>query len=117
MKTALLVIDIQQALVDAHPAHSDAFLLNVDLLIHAAHNAGKEVIYVRHDGGAGDELEVNTRAGSFTGPFRPNRMSISLKSGTPAPLRKQGLRITSALVTSGGLSFAACKRSIASTPA
>jgi nicotinamidase-related amidase len=60
MKTALLVIDIQQALVDAHPAHSDAFLLNVDLLIHAAHDAGKEVIYVRHDGGAGDELEVNT---------------------------------------------------------
>lgn len=60
MKTALLVVDIQQALVDAHPAHEDTFLLNADLLIHAAHDAGKEVIYVRHDGGPESELEAGT---------------------------------------------------------
>ena len=60
MKTALLVIDIQQALVDAHPAQEDTFLLNIDFLIRAAHDAGKEVIYVRHDGGAGSELEAES---------------------------------------------------------
>jgi nicotinamidase-related amidase len=57
MKTALLVIDIQQALVDDHPTNEEAFLKNVALLISAAHASGKEVIYVRHDGGVGDPLE------------------------------------------------------------
>ena len=56
MKTALLVIDVQQALIDDHPASKDAFLVNLKLLIDAAHKAGTEVIYVRHDGGEGDVL-------------------------------------------------------------
>ena len=56
MKTALLVIDVQQALVDEHPARMDEFLLNIGMLIGAAHQGKTEVIYVRHDGGAGDSL-------------------------------------------------------------
>jgi len=56
MKTALLVIDVQQALVDDQPANKDAFLVNLKLLIDAAHEGGTEVIYVRHDGGEGDVL-------------------------------------------------------------
>jgi len=60
LKTALLVIDIQQALVDGHPAQEDTFLLNVKLLIDAARAGKTEVVYVRHDGGVGDELEANT---------------------------------------------------------
>lgn len=56
MKTALLVIDVQQALIDDQPANKDAFLVNLKLLIDAAHEGGTEVIYVRHDGGEGDVL-------------------------------------------------------------
>ena len=56
MKTALLVIDVQQALIDDHPVRMDEFLLNIKMLIDAAHTGGKEVIYVRHDGGEGDVL-------------------------------------------------------------
>ena len=56
MKIALLVIDIQQALIDEHPARMDEFLMNVHMLISAAHQGNTEVIYVRHDGGEGDEL-------------------------------------------------------------
>lgn len=56
MKTALLVIDVQQALIDAKPARKDEFLLNLKFLIDAAHAGGNEVVYVRHDGGPGDEL-------------------------------------------------------------
>jgi len=56
MKTALLVIDVQQALVDDQPANKDAFLVNLKLLVDAAHEGGTEVIYVRHDGGEGDVL-------------------------------------------------------------
>ena len=56
MKTALLVIDVQQALVDERPARMDEFLLNIGMLIDAAHQGETEVIYVRHDCGAGDSL-------------------------------------------------------------
>ena len=56
MKTALLVVDVQQALVDERPARMDEFLLNIGMLIDAAHQGETEVIYVRHDGGAGDSL-------------------------------------------------------------
>ena len=56
MKTALLVIDIQQALIDEHPVRMDEFLMNVHMLMSAAHQGETEVIYVRHDGGEGDVL-------------------------------------------------------------
>lgn len=56
MKSALLVIDVQQALIDERPARMDEFLLNIGMLIGAAHQGGTEVIYVRHDCGAGDSL-------------------------------------------------------------
>mgnify|MGYP001218930298 CR=1 FL=1 len=60
MKTALLVIDMQQALTDAQPARKDEFLLNVKFLVDAAHAGGVEVVYVRHDGGADDDLAFGT---------------------------------------------------------
>ncbi len=60
MKTALLVIDVQQAMIDDHPARMDEFMLNLKLLIDTAHKSGTEVIYVRHDGGEGDVLAYGT---------------------------------------------------------
>ena len=71
LKTALLVIDIQQALVNGHPAQEDTFLLNVKLLIDAAHAGKTEVVYVRHDGGAGDELEANTHGWQLHRSLKP----------------------------------------------
>jgi len=60
MKTALLVIDVQQAMIDEHPANMDAFMLNLKMLIDTAHKNKTEVIYVRHDGGEGDVLAFGT---------------------------------------------------------
>lgn len=60
MKTALLVIDVQQAMVDERPARVDEFMLNLKMLIDAAHQSGTEVVYVRHDGGEGDALAYGT---------------------------------------------------------
>jgi len=71
-KTALLVIDIQQALMDDHPANEEVFLKRVDELILAAHASGKEVIYVRHDGGAGDSLEKGTPGWELIPSLRPS---------------------------------------------
>ena len=60
MKTALLVIDVQQALTDEQPAKKEEFLRNLKLLIDAAHAGGKEVVYVRHDSGSKDILAYGT---------------------------------------------------------
>ena len=60
MKTALLVIDVQQAMIDERPARMDEFMLNLKLLIDAAHRSGTEIVYVRHDGGEGDLLAYGT---------------------------------------------------------
>ncbi len=59
-KTVLLVVDVQQALIDASPVREDEFLLNLKMLIDAAHASGTEVVYVRHDSGPDDELEAGT---------------------------------------------------------
>jgi nicotinamidase-related amidase len=59
-KTILLVVDVQQALIDAGPVREDEFLLNLKLLIDTAHANKTEVVYVRHDSGPGDELEAGT---------------------------------------------------------
>jgi Amidases related to nicotinamidase len=59
-KTALVVIDVQNALVEAHPYNEGVMIDNLKRLIEIARKKGIEVIFVRHDGGAGDELEFNT---------------------------------------------------------
>jgi nicotinamidase-related amidase len=62
--TALLVIDVQAGLVQ--PAVGEALhdsqglLARIGGLIAAARDAGLPVIFVRHDGGAGDELQAGT---------------------------------------------------------
>lgn len=71
MKTALLIIDVQQALTDARPAQADSFLLNLSLLAETARNAGKEAVYVRHDGGEGDELQRGLPGWEITREIAP----------------------------------------------
>src|SRR5262245_38975688 len=61
--TALLVIDVQVALVqgDDGPAHEgERMLTNINRLLAGARAAGAPVIYVQHDGDAGGRLEAST---------------------------------------------------------
>ena len=57
---ALIVIDVQTALVEAHPSDEERFIASVAALIEACRCNGVPVVYVLHDGGAGDELERGT---------------------------------------------------------
>lgn len=59
-KTALLVVDVQEALVGDHPYREAEFIGSIRRLLETARQNRVEVIYVRHDGGAGDELEADT---------------------------------------------------------
>jgi nicotinamidase-related amidase len=54
---ALLVVDIQIALMNEHPYNETTFIENTKQLIALFRKNNIPVIYVQHDGGAGDELE------------------------------------------------------------
>lgn len=59
--TVLLVVDLQQALIDNDPYGKEEFFKNIWIIINASRETGVEVIYVRHDDGAGEELEYGTK--------------------------------------------------------
>lgn len=91
MNTALLVIDVQQALIDGRPARKDEFLMNIKMLIDAAHTGGTEVIYVRHDGGTGDELEAGTPGWQLDCSLSPKLEEQVFDKRFNSAFRKTGL--------------------------
>jgi len=56
----LLVVDVQNTLVNAHPHNEQKVIKNIKKLILTARDNKKEVLYVRHDDGKGTELENGT---------------------------------------------------------
>ena len=92
MKTALLVIDVQQAMIDEHPARMDEFMLNLKLLIDTAHQSGTEVIYVRHDGGEGDVLAYGTSGWQLEKSLHPRAEERVFDKRLGSAFRQTGLR-------------------------
>jgi nicotinamidase-related amidase len=58
--TGLLVIDVQNALVSAHPFAGKEIISNIKSLIKACRENNVEVIYVQHSENEGEELEPNS---------------------------------------------------------
>lgn len=56
----LLVVDVQTALVETQPFNVALVINNIKQLIKTARQNNIEIIYIRHDGGAGDDLEKGT---------------------------------------------------------
>lgn len=56
----LLVVDVQTALIEEHPYNEQHVIENIKKLISVARDNEKEVIYVRHDDGKGEELEYGS---------------------------------------------------------
>ena len=92
MKTALLVIDVQQAMIDEHPARMDEFMLNLKFLIDTAHKSGTEVIYVRHDGGEGDVLAYGTSGWQLEKSLHPRAEERVFDKRFGSAFRQTGLR-------------------------
>jgi nicotinamidase-related amidase len=61
-RTALLVVDVQVALIDgAHPAYQkSAVLANIQDLLQKARASATPIIYIQHAGDAGGSLEVGS---------------------------------------------------------
>lgn len=54
---AMIIIDMQTALVEAHPYNEKVILENIKKITEACRRNNIPIIYVCHDGGIGDELE------------------------------------------------------------
>ena len=88
---ALIVIDVQQALVDGHPSKEDSFLVAVGAMIDACRRAGVPVLYVCHDGGAGDELERGTDGWRVHCAVAPQAGEIVVDKRFNSAFRQTGL--------------------------
>ena len=69
--TALLVVEIQTALINFHPYKEAEFLANIRKLIETARQNSIEVIYVRHDGGDGTPLAFGTEGWQIYSEIAP----------------------------------------------
>ncbi|MBH1940684.1 cysteine hydrolase [Mobilitalea sibirica] len=59
-KTALLVVDVQTALVNWEPFKVQELIANINELLTYCRSHNIEVVYVRHNGDKGTELETGT---------------------------------------------------------
>ena len=55
--TALLIVDVQNALVDEKPFNIERVLVNIKNLLNTCRENGIEVVYIQHDGEKKDTLE------------------------------------------------------------
>ena len=67
----LLIVDVQEALVNGNPFNKETTINNIELLIKECRANNVEVIYVRHDGGTGDELEQGTKGWQIYNQIAP----------------------------------------------
>ena len=70
--SVLLVVDVQTALIEEHPYNEQNVIDNIKRLITVARYNEKEVIYVRHDDGKGEELEYGTDGWQIYYEIKPN---------------------------------------------
>ena len=70
-RTALLMVDVQNALIREGPYRRDAFLGELRQVVEAARENRIEVIYIQHDGGPGDELEAGTEGFAVSPAVQP----------------------------------------------
>lgn len=91
-KTALLVVDVQQAMMDDRPYRETELISNIGTLLRAARQSGIEVIYVRHDGGAGDTLEAHTPGWEISPAIAPEADERIFDKQFNSAFRGTGLR-------------------------
>lgn len=58
---ALLIIDVQTALIEECPFDEKMIISNIKRIMNTFREKNIPIIYVRHDGGKGDELEKGSR--------------------------------------------------------
>ena len=70
-KIAVLIVDVQKAGGGTSIQRRRSFYRNFKRVADGARKAGAEIIYVRHDGDAEDELESGTEGWNIHGAVEP----------------------------------------------
>jgi nicotinamidase-related amidase len=68
----LLVVDVQNALIKAHPYNEQKVIENIKKLIVTARDNQHEVLYICHDSGKGTQLEKGTDGWRIYDSIAPN---------------------------------------------
>lgn len=87
----LLVVDCQNGIVTPELYQYDIFCHRIKALIAAARTAGTEVIFVRHDDGAGSSLTPGNPAHDISPLFAPRPGEKIIDKKVNSPFRRSGL--------------------------
>ncbi len=87
----LLIVDVQKGITTERLHEYDRFLSAVGRLLDAARNSGIEVVYVRHDDGAGTVLEKGTSGFEIHHDFAPLGDERVFDKDVSSPFRCSGL--------------------------
>lgn len=88
---AMIIIDMQTALIEAHPYGEEGVIKKIQELLMACRAENIPVIYVRHDGGEGDELEANSRGWQIYEKIAPQKGEKIVEKQYNSAFRKTGL--------------------------
>ncbi|MGV3025615.1 cysteine hydrolase family protein [Clostridium thermobutyricum] len=91
MNTALLIIDVQNALVLDKPFDFEKIKNNIKLLLKASRKNGLEVIYVRHNDKEG-ELKLNSYGWEIYDEIKPNKGEVIIEKSYNSAFKNTNLK-------------------------
>lgn len=89
---ALIIVDMQTALVEAEPYNRAVVIENIKELLNACREKEIPVIYIQHDGGSGDELEHGSSGWTIYKEIAPLPNEKVFEKQYNSAFRKTGLR-------------------------
>lgn len=90
--TALLVVDVQNALVKASPFAIEEIIINLKKLIKTCRENNVEVIYVQHNEEIGSELEPNSEGWKIYEEIEPNPDEKTISKSFCSAFRETNLK-------------------------
>jgi nicotinamidase-related amidase len=90
--SALLVIDVQQAMFDEGVYADDALLERIGSLIARARSCNAPVIYIQHNEGPGEPLETNTPGWNVHSAIAPVDGDVVIQKRTPDSFHNTNLQ-------------------------
>lgn len=91
-KAILLIVDMQKALVEAHPYHEKDVIENIKKLLDGCRKKEIEVIYVRHDDGEGSDLTREMDGWQIENQVAPLESEIIFEKEYNSAFVKTGLK-------------------------
>ena len=92
MRYALVVVDVQEALVREGLYNKENFIANIQELLQFGRDKGLEVIYVRHDDGAGEELTKGKPGYEIYHAIEPQDGEIVFDKSYNSMFKKTGMK-------------------------